>query len=547
MEGFSTTHIEEACSWQAIPSNTLFRAYLRAEQSLRALWLGPHYADWRAGGFAVPQDGRRAHLRALSEVLLAQVRRLGGDAQAQSAARVLAHPEALAVVTGQQVGLLGGPLYTFYKILTALQLRQAVQERHPDRPVVAVFWLEGEDHDLREVNQLAWPADGTLMRAHLELKEERPIAMCARLLPEEISDWLGALWSRLPDTPYAGPVRSQLEAAYQPGRSWSEAFARLLYGLFADTGLVLLDPADPALKRLWEEFFVRVLREWPQVFRSLREQSERLSAQGYELPLRPRPIGLFWMEPDGERRALEPEPDARVRWRGTDRSWTQAELLDRVRIEPERISPGVALRPLAQDWLLPTVAYVAGPAEVAYWAQVLALYPHFGLRPPVVWPRLSATLLDPAALRLLERLGLRFVELFERAELLQERLLARYAPLSVPFSAARAAIEAGLEQLLAPVRELDPTLEGAWGRTRARILQELEALEVRTRRAQRRRHAELLAQLLRLLSHVAPEGELQERVWSTAYALLRWGPESLRERLTEHALNPDRHHLVRMP
>nr|BCW99988.1 MAG: putative cysteine ligase BshC [Bacteroidota bacterium] len=546
MQEHTSPALSEAfCSWDQIPSGTLFRHYVSGAEDLRLLWPGPHYQDWRRGGFAPPGRSACAEAGAVSEVLRRQVRRLGGDEQAERAARLLAEPGALAIVTGQQAGLLGGPLYTFYKILTALELGRELASRHPDRPVVVVFWLEGEDHDLREINRVAWPADGELEEAALEGWDERPLAMWARRLPEAITPWLEALFRRLP----AGSevVRRWVEEAYRPGTSVPEAFARLLYRVFSGTGLLVLDPTDPELKGLLGEVFFRALVQWPRWLHELQKQSERLHQAGYKPQIRPQGLFLFWVEPDGERRALDPDPDGRLRWRGGARTWSHAELLQLSRSQPERFSPGVALRPIVQDWLLPTAAYVAGPAEVAYWAQVLALYPCFGLDPPVLWPRLSATLLDTAALRLMERLGLRFGELFAPEEELLAHVLARRFPLSAPFPEVRTELEAALERLRAPIAELDPSLEGTWGRVRARILEAFEDLEVRTYRAQKRRHGELHHALRRLRVRVAPEGKMQERIWSALYGWLRWGEEWLRQQLEPRALNPEVHHLLPVP
>ncbi|RPI05965.1 MAG: bacillithiol biosynthesis cysteine-adding enzyme BshC, partial [Zetaproteobacteria bacterium] len=321
----------------------------------------------------------------------------------------LCAPGGLAVCTGQQTGLFGGPLFTLYKALTAVALASRL-EGAVRRPVVPVFWMASEDHDVAEadhvyladrggnpiqVRHAAWASPDGFMPANL------------RLGPA-IDDTLKRLRDALPATEFADALHEALTRAYAPDRSLSEAFARWMTHLLGDTGLVLVDAADPGLKRLAAGVFRRELEEAPRTSAAILDVSRSLRSAGYPAQIEARPDGVNCFLLQDGRRALARD-SAGFALRDTGEIVPAATLHRIARETPERFSPNVALRPVVQDTLFPTLAYVAGPGELAYFAQLRPVYDLFGVPMPAVVPRATLSLVDPRSARLLERfrLGLR--------------------------------------------------------------------------------------------------------------------------------------------
>lgn len=360
----------------------------------------------------------------------------------------LSQPRASVVVTGQQVGLFGGPLYTIYKAATAIERARSVEAR-TGCPCIPVFWLQTEDHDYAEIASVtvATPSGPATFRLPADPEPSR-ISLAHRAVPPEIEVALVAAERALAPLPYAGDVLRLLREHYVAGRSLAAAFGGLMTELFRDEGLVVFDPRVPVVARAAVPLFTRILEEHDAIAALLAARCEAIRGAGLEVqvPVRPDASLLFF-----HARGVEGARYRLIRkgsgFETPGGPVTLDELLRTLHEEPLRFSTSALLRPLLEDVILPTCAYVGGPAEVSYFAELPPLYQRLGVTMPLIAPRARLRILDASTRSLLERLGISGADV----ETPRDALLARVARRHEGGSAAD--IEA---RLLAPLaRELD--------------------------------------------------------------------------------------------
>lgn len=439
------------------------------------------------------------------------------------------------VITGQQLGLFGGPLYTIYKAATAIRLAREAA-RKSGRPVVPMFWLADEDHDWDEVRVATILRDGGHRRIELPAEGTRqPVGR--RTVDEHVGKALDHLEDVLPGTVHTEAVLAALRRCYAPGSTHRDAFARWLATLFHGTGLVLISADEPRLKRLTTPVLRREIEDPQGTFATLLDAGRALDQAGFHQQVTIAPGNLFLLSDEG-RLSLDPLEGGTFRLRGTNRDFTAEDLLDLLESEPELFSPNVVLRPVMEDALLPVIAYVGGPGEIAYYAQLRGVYAAFGVPMPVVYPRAGLTIIEPRVRRALDALGLAIEDIGNGSEEVIEALHRQQAMaldgtgLVEAFAAARQRIEEVASSVRDPVEALDPTLARSAETTRVRLQQDLDSLERKVVRAQKRQHAEIRARLDRIAAHLMPDGRPQERVLSPVHFANRLGLD-FAQRLTE--------------
>ncbi len=490
----------------------------------------------------IPREagGLRPHLEAVrrrtvprtevAAVLETQNRALGADPAALAGIAALRQPDSVAIVTGQQMGLFGGPLYTWYKALTAVVMARRWGETL-GVPCVPCFWLVSEDDDFGEVDHAVFlPRRGSPIRVQYQ-----PEGGFAGTLPTTcrltaaIGSVLDAAAEALAGEEAAAEVAALLNACYVPGGTLARAFSRLMTHLLSPLGLVLVDPADPALKRLAAPVFARELTTAPAASRAILTHTQVLAAAGYAPQARALDDGvnLFLLE-EGRRLPLVAR-GSEIAVRGTDRTVPRSRLEALLGEAPERFTPNVFLRPLVQDSLLPTLAEVTGPAEMAYLAQLLPAYGLFDLPVTPLLPRASVTLIPRWAARLLARHELAPFDLHEERGTLVSRALRRHLPPGAEdrLAALRAEITGAFEGLRGIAADVDPTLTPVVGSAEGSVRKQLETVERRLLQAVKRRHQEVEEQITRLQDGLLPGGALQERVLSLPSFLAQHGLDLL--------------------
>jgi bacillithiol synthase len=525
-----------------------------ASGDARALAFFAH--DWRSAEARDRAAGRAAAAsrdrHTLALVLTEQNTRWRNDGERVEAnLQALRQPGSAAVVTGQQLGLFGGPLYTLYKAVTALQLA-AAETRRTGRPVVPVFWLAGEDHDWDEVRSASIVRRGEVATVALPPDDSRqPVGR--RIVGADVQAPLAALAEALPPTGHTAEMLAAVADCYRPEATHRDAFARWMAHLFRGTGLVLMSVDDPRLKRLAGPIIRRELEHPEAPLAAILDASGALEAAGYHRQVSPLAGNLFLMD-EGGRVPLDPQPGGGYALRGRGITLSQEDLLARLADDPGAFSPNVALRPIVEDALLPTMAYVAGPGEAAYYAQLRGVYDHFGVPMPVVYPRASATILSPAARRVLERYDLDFERLAGAPDAgSEEARAALYRGLALAsgdhgieeaIASAAAELDAVADSLRPLAERVDPSLARSAESFRTGIRKELARLETKLVRAEKRRHHQIDAHLTNLFTEIFPAGAPQERVASVVDLLNRQGTGVVERLLQNLSLDTGEHQVL---
>jgi len=518
----------------------LFLDYCAGAAAARPFYAAlPPDSGWQARP-AVP-----AHWPELVELLAAQ----NPVSDRTDAARAL---EALrqgagTVVTGQQVGLFGGPLFTPFKAATAVARARAATAA--GRPHAAIFWLASEDHDFAEIDHVTFPAGRELKKlAYTDASTaQRPVG--GILFDERIVPLIDQAWELLG----ASDAMDTLAAAYRPGRTFAQAFQEFYSKAFAAQGLLVLDAGGRAVHRLGAPVLRAGLEQADELHAALTARNAELEAAGYHMQVA---VGaqsslLFLVDgKTGARLALKriapnaAEPQGS--WQAGRQAFSTAELVGILEAEPERISPSALLRPVFQDFLLGTSLTIGGPAEIAYFAQSAVLFERILGHVTPVQPRFSGTLVEPAIGEVMRRHELTIERVFaETPDSLAQMLAARAMPIEgkQKIAAAGQALDAELEPLLEWMGRLDAGLgrsaETAASKMRYQMnrLRRLAANFQLQQEASLRRHADAICQAL------YPGGVLQERVIGAAYFMARYGFE-LAEEISVQAENACPGHTV---
>ncbi|HXU04661.1 MAG TPA: bacillithiol biosynthesis cysteine-adding enzyme BshC [Polyangia bacterium] len=510
--------------------------------------------DAATHGF-LPRDFRSAADRAASAraavarraapavvaALRAQHARLPASAARAEQLDALAAGETAIVATGQQVGLFLGPLYGFYKAASAVAVARALTAETGVR-CVPLFWLQTEDHDFAEIaGATIAAADGKPVR--LVLADERGgegrVAIAHRTLGSDVVGLLDALADLLGPSDAASETLALLRAHYVAGRPLADAFAGVLAALFADEGLLILDPRDPGIARAAAPIYAEALRAAPEIEARLQARCAALAEAGFaaQIPIRPGCALLFHHcdAAEGPRYRLERRRGEADGWflSGGDARVADAALAETLAREPLRFSTSALLRPIVQDTLLPVAATVGGPAEVSYFAQLPPVYEHFGLPSPLAIPRARFRCRDARTRRVLGELALAPDDLARSdADLAAQIGGARPAKAAAPL-AARVATEIlpAVDALTAAVAEADPAdrnLVRAASRTRAAVARALDRLTARHARKLAARDQVTLARLARLRDALAPGGVPQERAYAWPSLAGRIGPAAFK-------------------
>ena len=476
-------------------------------------------------GLAERVSSRTLPRAAIAEGLAGQNRSFGCGEKTLANIRKLADDRASAVVTGQQVGLFSGPLYTIYKALTAIKLAERLGRRGPGA-FVPVFWLASDDHDLAEIDHiLLLDKDHRLeeIRCPMPSLESR-IPASGMILPPEIEDCIRRLEGLTRDTEFKGGIIASLREAYRPGRSMVEAFARWMTGLFASSGLIFIDPAHPALKTLGKDVFRREIAEDSPSTQAALATSQKLRQAGYgeQIHLHEDLLNVFYAEHG--RRAIQ-RTESGFEIKDPARALPKEELLALAGDKPFLFSPNVLLRPILQDALLPTVAYVAGPGEIAYFAQMKGVYERFGLPMPVIYPRKSLTLVEKSVDRILRKYGLGLADIWTRSDKIVAAVAEEGIPasLSASLELARSHQAADFGALAAEIAPFEPTLKNSVDLARGKMDQQWDFLEKKVFSAMKKRNEISVRQLGTAVDNLFPNRSLQERAFNIVPYLVKYG------------------------
>ncbi|MGC4050361.1 MAG: bacillithiol biosynthesis BshC [Paludibaculum sp.] len=475
-------------------TSALFADYLyRFERVAKFYAHNPHDPESvrRAAIAAAIPDERR-------QKVVAALRKINGESASLAQLEL---PDTVAIVTGQQVGLFSGPAYTVYKALTAAKLARQLTDSGVR--AVPVFWLATEDHDFQEI-QHAWMFDPRQRAARLEASGAGQPGQPVGSIPITSAP-VDQLRETLRGFLYADEVMELVDDAYKPGRTFGEAFRILIQRLLAGHGLVFLDPLEPGLREVAAPMLHAALERRGELTQALMARGRDLEAAGYHSQvLVDKDTSLFFKLEGGRRLKLGPEE---------------------VPSDSASLSPNALLRPVMQDYLLPTAAYIGGPAELAYLAQSQVLYQTLLGRMPMAVPRSGFTLLDERAHTLMEKYHITLTDCFHGSDSLKERIAGRLIPesLGATFEDVSSEVRSSLDRLERELHTFDPTLGAAMVKSRAKILYQLEKNRRKTSREAMRRNLQVTEGAAHLSGLVFPERHLQERLFSLLPFLARHG------------------------
>jgi len=469
---------------------------------------------------------------AIAAILASQQKERNAPVEARTAAAQLANADTVAVVTGQQAGAFGGPLFSLLKALTALRLarRTAAEQRVP---AVAIFWVDAEDHDWAEVRSCtvldAEFQPRTVTLPDVEGAGELPVG--SLMLDSGVEHALQELADALPPTEFTADVVAALKTAWRPGVGMARAFATWIEGLLGRHGLVVFEANDPTAKPLVADVFARELASPGRTSSLAADAGAKFSAIGHTPQVVPQPDSVPLFRLDGGRRPIRRQGD---QYLVDDGVYPPDRLSAEASTNPAAFSPNVLLRPLVQDTLFPTICYVAGPSELAYLGQLRGVYETFHLPMPLIFPRVTATLLDSGAARFLAKYSVPLEDLQPQDESALNRLLQSQLPAAVEQSMreAESQLQQSMARVAAALPALDPTLAGAANTTLGKMQHELQALRNKIIHAAKRRDETLRRQFTRAQAQAFPLGHPQERTLGVVYFLTRYGP-GLVDRLLE--------------
>jgi bacillithiol biosynthesis cysteine-adding enzyme BshC len=472
------------------------------------------------------------------ELTLEFNQRVGASQEVFQNLEKLRSSKTLAVVTGQQPGFFGGPAFTVYKALTAVRLAQILNEE--GYSAVPVFWLASDDSDFHEVQSTSFfdPAGGLFSVSYPDPRTNSS-RMVGTIPLNAVEECFSHLQEQGPKGEFQKEVLQILQDTYPPTRNFREALGAWLSHLFRPYGLVLFDALLPQYKQGLGSLFSVAIEKRQEIVRALRTRAEVLKEKGFEPQVRVQDSEslIFWTEGE-DRYKLEHGADQYQKKTGTPLQLSEQQLLEELGKQAERLTPNVLLRPIVQDHLFPTVAYVGGPAEVAYYAQICSISP-FWNKEMAVFPRVGITLVDRKSQRLLKKYGLKVTDVLQRTpQEISRRIVEGNDPEKIleKLEHVQEELKIALKSLENDILKIDPTVAEMLGGAEKKILYQIEKIQRRFVANHQNQQENFGQHLDYLYSHLYPKGRLQERVLSFNQFMSEEGPH-LVERLMDE-INP---------
>lgn len=454
---------------------------------------------------------------------------------------------SLAVVTGQQLTLYGGPLFTVYKIASAIIQARNLHNEY-GRSVIPVFWLADEDHDYEEAATVGIldRDDWHSLSFNLNGKSKSPVGRLE--LDDSFKEFRENIKEFLFDTDFTQELTNLLDTCYRPGSTFRESFGNLILKLFGKHGLILAGSDDPDIKQLGSEILTKSVSYKDDAYKSVMAATDNLENMGYHRQVEPGKSNLFWIDDAGNRSKLKTGVNGS--WNaGEKTSWSEQELIRKIEKSPARFSPNVFTRPLLQDTLLPAVCYVAGPGELAYYAQMKDFYTVFGMKMPMILPRFSATLLESNIDRIMEKLPFKIGEYDKRIEDLESQYMesAEEVDIEKIFNDWKKKVDNITQKKKTEIDRVDPTLKGSAGKVTALYFTELDKLKGKLYRSQKEQEQTNLNRIRKIKANLFPGGGLQERNVAFIYFMNKYGLDIWDKTITFFAdEDPVNHKVIRL-
>jgi len=499
----------------------LYRDYLAMAESGPNAVVRRWYGGEPFGGAWIKTAAPRVDAVALANELERQNRSWGAGEKALENIEALRNGAA-AVVTGQQVGLLGGPLLTLLKAATAIR-KALIATQTSGRPHVPIFWLASEDHDLPEVNQFSLLSKHAVEMLRVELPASRAVPVGGVKPGTAIEPVL----ARAEELLGYAPVCRLLRECYSTEATLADSFAKFIAHVFAQHGLIVVDASSRAFHTMGASTLRAAIEHADALHEALAARGEQLATSGYheQVLVAKGASLLFLLDADtGERQALKRTSEP-AQWKAGQRTYSTTDLLAILETESERLSPNALLRSVFQDTVLPTAAYIGGPAEIAYFAQSAVLYERILGRITPILPRLSATLIEPAIAVAMAHHEVDLPQAMTPAEDLAQRLGVRKMPIEGKrkLAAVGNALDAELTALTEYMKAMDASLGQSAEVSASKMQYQMNRLRRMAATFELQREASLRKHAEAITLNLFPEGHPQERVLAGAWFLARYG------------------------
>jgi bacillithiol biosynthesis cysteine-adding enzyme BshC len=494
-------------------------------------------------------QGRTYPRRELVSHLLRYNERFGASSKTIDHIHALEKEDTLVVIGGQQAGVLTGPLYTIHKIISIIQLAKKQTQKLGVR-VVPVFWIAGEDHDIDEINHVHVMRNGQIRKSVLpQLNVKKASASETPLNYDLCVTWVESVFKTFQETNHTKQLLQLVKDCLKRSETYTDFFAYIITELFKEEGLILVDSGSPELRKLEASFFSVIIERHEGIQKALLQQQTELQNIGYNpmITTKPEAVHLF-MNVEGERWLLEKDGSIFICKNG-EVSFTLEELLRVAEEAPERLSNNVVTRPLMQDYLFPTLAFIGGPGEVAYWAELQKVFHEVEFTMPPVIPRLMITYVERHIEADLQDMFLTVEEaLTTNISKIREKWLSQQItePIADAFEKARNEIE----QIHASLREMAERMSPALGafaeKNKFKIEEQLLVLERAIQRDIETKHSVSLNKFRRIEHALHPMGLLQERVWNVFYYMNEFGLAFIHELLRLEFTWNETHKIVKL-
>ncbi|MDZ7806807.1 MAG: bacillithiol biosynthesis cysteine-adding enzyme BshC [Gracilimonas sp.] len=532
------------CSFSELSYSKLFTTYLDDFDKLSSFYSYNPFLKTDVQRRAEDVSGT-VNRKKLIDALSDYHNRLGIAEDQSDQLNKLSQSDALAVVTGQQLGMYGGPVFTIYKTLTAIALANKY-EKELGRPVVPVFWMADEDHDFDEIS---WTGiAGRDNFAKIELKQTgKDIPVFNEVLDDTLERFRENVKDEMFDTDFSKELWRIIDQHYQEGRTHGEAFAGFINNLFANEGVLIAGSNHNGLKKLLADDLAKSISSADAVYKAIEEKSTELESAFHRQVING-DSNLFYLNEDSKRIKIHRDVD---KWTAENKIWSTDDLVKDIEEKPESFSPNVFLRPIIQDRLLPTLGYVSGPGELAYYGQMRSFYGVFGLEMPLIIPRYTATIIESGISRILEKLPFKVCEYDQRIEDLESAYVEQTdnVDLEEVFDEWKEKLEEAAEKPLKVIDDIDPTLDGTVGKTVAGFENELNKLKGKVYRSIKQQEETQLKRIEKIKINLFPDGGLQERSVSPIYFMNKYGTDiwhKMLEEMIEQGVDLTKHHLIEL-
>lgn len=507
-------------------SNKIFQDYIHNYLRVRKFFQGNPY-NFNNYSKVLKNIKKRSYDRKSLHLILREENiKLGASKNTLANIDLLQNRDTYVVVGGQQVGIFGGPLYTFYKALTTIKLAEKLTS-FLGKAVIPIFWLASDDHDFSETNHINIVDKANQISTVKYLPNRTPVGqpMYSIELQKEIAELIEQIDILTFDSEFKENILTVLKKCYAKGTTLSDAFAKWLLKAFGKYGLVLIDPSHPQFKRIGSAIFKKEVQAHNQTIKIINKVNDQLKNAGYHNQVKSptQALNLFFL--DKIRRLILKGNDGKFSLRGSNRKFSSIQLAKLIDKHPEYFSPNVLLRPIFQDYCLPTIAYVAGPGEIAYFAQIKDLYNSFGIPMPIIFPRRSITIVEKKISKILTKHKLSPIAFLTKSNTLTNALIKTKLNKSLVkiLTRTKNSIEQNLREAEKSIINFDSNLGAVVNKSSSKIHFELEWLEEKVLQSYKKQNEILLAQIKKTQTHLYPHKHLQERYLSWVPYTIKYG------------------------